>query len=252
MNFQIAIDGTGNDQLVSSLDVESNVLGSSAQCNIRVRHAEMQPRALQIDVRGSDIWIQNLSPYSIYIGQEEVSTNSWSIWGVDQRIQLTQSLGVTLGKTEASTIQDGGNSEAAGVQDQQKSKGNSNLSKAIQVLAIVGLFSAAVLILFAGSSQSSPIEKSKFDITDVVENLNSDIDNPEIRIIRNALQTAVIADSRAGSRDKANVLKKYQQLYRHRLLQLDEVASVDLRTSTKEQLQQIKEFVQLRLAELTR
>ena len=85
---------------MSDLLVDSATVGSSSANQVPIVHAEVSEQALLIDVRGDDFWVQNLNPYSIYVGMEEVTPNGWSPCELGEPIQLTKSVSLSVVQEE--------------------------------------------------------------------------------------------------------------------------------------------------------
>ena len=247
MAYTIEIDASG-DTFQRQLNDGSNILGLSDDCNIRVQNSELQEQSLHIDVRSEDVWVQNLNPYPIYVGEEEVSSNAWSNWEEQDEIQLTKSISVRLLKIVPQQEDD---------EEVIKTDGKStglDIGKLLQIILIVVCFTLAPIILFSGSDETvSATEVLDFDLDETLDSLESEITNPEVRQIRNRLQLAWIADQRmvSSSFDNQNVVKAYERLGSCRLLDSKLLDRTKLRSGTKEAILSIASFTQDRLVSLT-
>ena len=266
MSFYLEIDGIGSEPIQRALGDETHVLGSSNRCDMQLNHAELEPRSLQVDVRGDDVWLQNLNPYSIYVGDEEVANNAWASWGISETVQLTRSISVTLIKEvlESDTPINAGQGESGEVQ-----KGGVDTSKIIQMAVAGACFLVAPLILFSGNGESAAVERSNFNFADTIEALESDSSSREIKVVRDHLQRAWMADQRwsKSSSHKSLVVNRYQQLVKLRLLRAtdltvedsadsgiaqQQIRKEDLSDDVVEVLIEIKKLAQRRLADLDR
>ena len=98
MSYYIEINGVPNSPQRYVLGESGGSIGSGTSCQFRIEHQEVSDQALLLDIRGDDFWVQNLNPYSIYNGMEEVTPNAWSPWTVGDTIQLTKSIALTIGQ----------------------------------------------------------------------------------------------------------------------------------------------------------
>ena len=250
MGFLVEINCSGAEMIQRQLNDGPNVLGRSDQCQIRFNHAELEPQALHIDVRGDDVWIQNLNPYTIYVGEEGVEPNAWTNWRTNAATQLTKSISVQLNeiKQPAAEIDGSGPTEA------YESKGL-DVSKVVQIALIAVCFLFAPVILFSGNGEGvSATEELSFDLDETLDELNRDIANPEILKIRNRLQIAWIEDQRWDgiSFENQRVVNAYERLNRCRLMDAKILERASLKSSTKEAIEAISSLTQTRLAKLTK
>jgi hypothetical protein len=219
MNYLVEITGATPEPLRRQLSDESNLLGSSDRCNLCLDHSELEPTALQIDVRADDVWIQNLNPYSIYMGAEEVKSNAWAHWHIGDPVQLTQSISIELEKMIPQV--------AAGAElvdpDEEDAKSKLNTSKIIQIVLIVVCLAVAPILLFSGGGGKLETNQDEaFLFNETAEHLAAnEHKSPEIKTLRERLQSAWVAERRWKRSNKGFVIKRYQQLANHRLLKID-------------------------------
>ena len=227
MNYRIKIFGAVDTVLNFNLADGPNLLGSSTDCQIQVEHSELEPNALQIDVRKDDIWVQNLNPYSIYLGDREVVSHGWECWSPNETIQLTQSLSIELESVQP----------ISGIEEKTTTESKSN-SKMIQIILICVCFVAAPLIFILSPSQSTDVVEDKnFQFEETVQLIQNEIEknpsNPELTLLRDCLQRAWMAEKRWGKSDRRQVLQRYQQLADHRYFRVYAIA-MEKNSSTSE------------------
>ncbi len=220
MNYVIEITGATSEEIRRELSGESNLLGSGSRCSIQLSHPELEESALQIDVRADDVWIQNLNPYSIYLGAEEVKANAWAHWEMDSPIQLTQSISVELQKVVPKAAEGAAETKEAS----DASKKSLNTAKIVQIGLIVVCFAAAPIIMFSGKGETAvAASQESFEFNDTIELLTKNAAlSPEIRVLRDSLQRAWMADVRWEKTNPDIVVRRYQQLTNHRLVRMDE------------------------------
>ena len=235
MSHYIEINGVPNSPQRVSLVEKSGTIGSSRSCQVPIAHAEVSDHALMIDVRGDDFWVQNLNPYSIYIGMEEVTPNAWAPWALDEPLQLTKSVSLSLGKEVAVDEK----SQAAGLaQGQAKPL---DVSKILQIVIIAVCVIGAPFILFAPKSEVSGVIDKRFDFNRVVSDLKIEADkNIEYATVRKYLQQAWMADRRFRARRPATVVWTYELLLNHRLVREN--------PDNNETLKEIADYAKRRLA----
>ena len=107
MTYFMEINGVPNSPQRHELGSSGGTIGSGSGCQIQVAHAEVSDQALLLDIRGKDFWLQNLNPYSIYVGMEEVTPNAWSPWPIGETLQLTKSVSLTI-QEQTATEEAGG------------------------------------------------------------------------------------------------------------------------------------------------
>ena len=228
MSYFIEINVPGNSPRRVPLQGNSGTIGSAKSCQIPIEHHEVSAQALLIDVRGGDFWVQNLNPYSIYVGLDEVTPNAWSPWTNGETIQLTQSVSLTMINEQLNAS--GSKSDSGGVSSESKGM---DVGKLFQVLLIGVCFVGAGFILFAPKKDVAGVIDKEFEFNEVVEKLELKSINVEYETVRRYLQQAFMADRRWSESRPETVMKFYELLVNHRLVRenpnddatLDEVAS---------------------------
>ena len=237
MSYFIDINGVPNSpQRVVLNGNAGGTLGSAITCQIPIDHEEVSEQALLLDVRGEDFWIQNLNPYSIYIGMEEVTPNAWGPWAVGETIQLTKNVSLTIGEqvTEEGT---------ADAEATDESKLGLDAGKIAQIALIAVCFIGAPLLLFTDNDEVGGVIDKKFNFNQVVSDLKVDADEDiEYLTVRKYLQQAWMADRRFRQRNRATVIKSYELLVNHRLIRNN--------PDNNETLDEIGEYAKRRLASL--
>lgn len=95
MSLKITAQAEGFFQQYELLDGLSQ-LGSDPACQACVQHPEMPPVALQIEVTGASVVIRNRCGYPIFIGDEELDTESRSAWKPGATCAVTASVTLEL------------------------------------------------------------------------------------------------------------------------------------------------------------
>jgi len=216
MSFFFEIEGISSEPLQRPLGNETHLMGSSNQCDMWFEHPELESRALQVDVREDDVWLQNLNPYPIYVGEEEVASNAWASWGLSETVQLTRSIKVTLMQKNEESVLGKGSASL----DQEHHDGM-DVSKIVQMVVAGACFLVAPLILFSGNGENAGVtQDADFSFAEVIESLESRSTAREIQVVRDHLQRAWMADQR-WSRSKGHrnlVVQRYRQLVKLRLM----------------------------------
>jgi hypothetical protein len=211
----------------------SMMIGSSSNCEVVIAHPEVAAQALVVDVRSGSFWIQNLNPYSIYAGVEEVASQEWSPCEVETVVQLTKS--VSLRIVEGQTSDTPG---AAVAKDSQPL----DASKILQMVIIAACFIGALFILMADKGEISKDFDRKFDFNATVRALTLYEDDIEYVTVRRYLQQAWMADRRFRNRRPGTVMKCYEILINHRLVREN--------PDNSETLTEINEYAKRRLSNL--
>lgn len=214
MSYYLEIYGVPNSPQHVPLVDNSGVIGSAADSQIQIAHAEVSAQALMLDIRGNDFWVQNLNPYSIYVGMDEVAPNAWSPWDVGETIQLTKNVSLTVHKT-AETARAKTGTAADGESGEVKSL---DVSKIIQIIIIVLCFIGAPILLFTKNDEVTGVIDKEFNFNEIVENLQSKSKNIEYDTVRKYLQQAWMADRRWRKKNPNSVMKFYELLVNHRLV----------------------------------
>ena len=261
MSFYFEINGIGSEPIQRPLVNETHLVGSSNRCDLQFNHPELEAHALQVDIRGDDVWLQNLNPYSIYVGDEEVANNAWASWELSETVQLTRSISVRL-------VEQALKAEAGGNVDREESgngkKGGVDTSQIIQIIVAGVCFLIAPLILFSGGGESATVEKSNFNFQDTIEILETHSSGREIEVVRDHLQRAWMADQRWSRSHKSLVVNRYRQLVKLRLMRATDLTIGDTDSAIARQqikkegfsdavvgaLIEIKKLAQLRLENL--
>lgn len=236
MSYFIDINGVPNSPQRVVLNGNSGgTLGSASNCQIPIDHEEVSPQALLLDVRGDDFWIQNLNPYSIYVGMEEVTPNAWGPWTVGETIQLTKSVSLTIGEQVVE--------EGALADEHDDGKLSLDAAKIAQILLIAICLVGAPLLLFSDKDEVGGVIDKRFNFNQVVKDLGPDAEQDiEYLTVRKYLQQAWMADRRFRRRNKATVVRSYELLVNHRLVREN--------PDDRETLTEIGDYAKRKLASL--
>lgn len=212
MSYFIDVHIPGSATQRIPLSGSSGTLGSSKSCQISIDHHEVAAQALVLDVRGGDFWIQNLNPYSIYVGIDEVTPKAWSPWTLNQTIQLTQAVSLTLGNQQlAATATEKAKAEA----EEAKAW---DAGKLFQLLVIGVCFLGAGFLLFGPKSDVAGVIDKEFNFNEVVNTLRSHSNDVEYDTVRRYLQQAWMADRRWRTSRPESVMRYYEILLNHHLV----------------------------------
>jgi hypothetical protein len=213
MSYFIDINIRGSSPRRISLNGKSGTFGSANACDFLIEHHEVSAQALLLDVRGGDFWIQNLNPYSIYVGIEEVTPSSWSPWSPSETIQLTQSVSLNLFNERLATT--AGKEGSKGLADESKSM---DVSKLFQILLIGACFLGAGFLLFGPKSDVAGVIDKEFKFNEIVEKLQNESGDIEYDTVKRYLQQAWMADRRWRITRPEAVMQFYELLVNHRLV----------------------------------
>lgn len=212
MSYFIDVHIPGSATQRIPLSGSSGTLGSAKSCQISIDHHEVAAQALVLDVRGGDFWIQNLNPYSIYVGIDEVTPKAWSPWTLNQTIQLTQAVSLTLGNQQlAATATEKAKAEA----EEAKAW---DAGKLFQLLVIGVCFLGAGFLLFGPKSDVAGVIDKEFNFNEVVNTLRSHSNDVEYDTVRRYLQQAWMADRRWRTSRPESVMRYYEILLNHHLV----------------------------------
>jgi hypothetical protein len=213
MSHFIDVHIPGNPAHRISLNGSSGTIGSARSCQFPIEHREVSAQALLLDVRGGDFWIQNLNPYSIYVGLEEVTSKSWSPWAANDTIRLTQSVSLTL--IDDQLVPTGAGNRSKGEAEESTSW---DLGKIFQVVIIAVCFLGAGVLLFGPKSDVAGVIDKEFEFNQVIEKLAMESQNVEYETVRRYLQQAWMADRRYRATRPETVIRYYEMLVNHRLV----------------------------------
>ncbi len=206
-------------------------IGSNPECEILIESDEVAKVAAQVEVRGEAIFLRNLSPFPIFVGQHELSTNQQGEWPTGQTVLLTQS--VSLDLTNPKVL-----GEAAAASESAK-RSRSTMQLAIVILCIVAAY-------FLLSSDSTPVDSTQaldYSFTDLVEQLEHDKSKNFGKVL-NSMIDARVADVRWGSENPARAVAAYQLL-------LDQPLIREANAETPTTEGRIRQFALTRLDDLS-
>jgi hypothetical protein len=206
-------------------------LGSRKECEILVEHPEVIANAAVIDVRGGAVFIRNLNPFPIYVGEQPLPTNDQTEWRPGLAVLLTQSISLQIEniKQRASDIEDA---------EKAKKKRATNQMMIIGICAAVGFYFLA--------NDTTPKDSTKqftFSFNDLVKEL-ADKPSGDFKLIRNYLSDARMADVRWGRENPKRAIASYQLL-------LDERRIRDAASSEETLEGRIKAFALARVDDLS-
>lgn len=70
-------------------------LGSHSDCQLRLEHPEVEPRALTLDLRGQTLLVRSHNPYAVYLGDLGLEPGRAVAWPVGEPLRLTRSVTLT-------------------------------------------------------------------------------------------------------------------------------------------------------------
>lgn len=211
MPFAINVNIAGSSPLEFDLPDGRYRIGSRPECEIHIENSEVTGVAAQMDVRGEAVFIRNMNPFPIYVGEYELSSSQQAEWPQGHTVLLTQSVSLELfdvkGKSEQTTAQE------------KAKRSRSTIQIAVTALCLgLGLF----LLL----SDSTPVDSTnslRYSFTDLVEDLRAD-KTGKYEGVLNYLIDARVSDVRWGNENPRRAISAYQLLLDEPLVR-DSVAS---------------------------
>lgn len=195
MNVQIA----GSSQLEYDLPDGRYRIGSRPECEIHIDFEEVSAVAAQLDVRGEAVFIRNLNPFPIYVGEHELSSSQQAEWPEGDTVLLTQSVSLELFDVK-------GKSDAASAEEHAK-RSRSTLQIAVTALCLgLGLF-----LLLNDKSPKDSTKALRYNFTNLVEEIKGE-KSRKYDALLNYMIDARVSDVRWGQDDPRRAISAYQLL----------------------------------------
>ena len=83
------------------LTAGSQRIGSGRQCEICISHPEVPAHAVTVESRGNVLLVNNVSPYSLYLGDEIVESRGRCAWRIGVPLLLMRNVTMTVVPTGA-------------------------------------------------------------------------------------------------------------------------------------------------------
>ena len=199
MPFGMNVDIAGSSSQEFSLADGRYRVGSRPECEIHIDFAEVPAVAAQLDVRGEAVFIRNMNPFPIYVGEYELSSSQQAEWPEGHTVLLTQSVSLELfdvkGKTEAATA------------EEHAKRSRSTIQIAVTALCL----GVSLYLLFTDNGPTDSTKALRFDFTDLVKDLKSDKSVRHDSLL-NYMIDARVADVRWGLNDPRRAINAYQLL----------------------------------------
>ena len=181
-------------------------VGRSADCEVRIDHAEIDNLAAQIEVRGATVFIQNRNPYAIYVGAFELAPNQQAEWPIGQTVALTLSVSLHLvDRTQPVT----------------KASEEFSAKKRRSTFQIAVVIACVVVAYFMLTNDSKKVDagaKLDYDFTSLVRDIEAlpPPTKPEEarqrRTMLNYMLDARVPDVRWGQEDPRRAIQAYELL----------------------------------------
>ncbi len=199
MPFGMNVEIAGGSPLQFDLADGRYRIGSRPECEIHIDFAEVTAVAAQLDVRGEAVFIRNMNPFPIYVGDYELSSSQQAEWPEGQAVLLTQSVTLELfdvkGKTDAATA------------EEHAKRSRSTVQIAVTALCLgVGLY-----LLFTEKEPKDSTKALRYDFTSLVVDLGEDKKLQNDSLL-NYMIDARVADVRWGLADPRRAISAYQLL----------------------------------------
>jgi hypothetical protein len=174
-------------------------LGSRKGSEVLVSHPEVQENAAIIEVRGGAVFLRNLNPFPIYVGDEQIESNDQTEWRPGLTVLLTQSISLQIESLRQSAS-DRDEAEKA------KRKRSMNQWIVIGICSFLGFY-----FLVSDSAPKDSTRQFQFSFNDLVKDL-TEKPASDYRLIRNYLTDARMADIRWGRENPKRAISSYQLL----------------------------------------
>ncbi len=231
MPFNLSVNLPDEQPQIFTLSDGRYRIGSQTECEICIQNDEVARVAATIDIRGEAVFLRNLNPYPIYVGEQELSASQQGEWPVGQTVLLTQSVSLDLHNVQ----QQAANDLAA----QSAKRSRSTMQIAITALCIAG----AVLMLASDSSVPDSTKSLNYSFNDLVTELELDKSRKHLTVL-NYLIDARVYDVRWGKEDPSRAITQYQLL-------LDEPQIRDAAADESKLEGRIRKFALARLDDLS-
>ena len=199
MPFGMNVEIAGSSPQVFNLADGRYRIGSRPECEIHIDFAEVTAVAAQLDVRGEAVFIRNMNPYPIYVGDYELSSSQQAEWPEGHVVLLTQSVSLELFDVK-------GKSDAATAEEHAK-RSRSTIQIAVTALCLA----VAMYLLLTENEPKDSTKALRFNFTNLVEDLQRDkmLRNDSLM---NYMIDARVADVRWGANDPRRAITAYQLL----------------------------------------
>ncbi len=206
-------------------------IGCNPECEICIEFQEVANVAAQLDVRGEAVFIRNLNPYPIYVGEVELSSSQQGEWPAGSRVLLTQNVSLDLVNLQVAR-------ESALAADSAK-RSKSSMQLAVVALCIV----ASYFLLSSDSASPDSTRALSYSFTDLVEQVEKESSRRHTTVL-NYMIDARISDVRWGNQDPTRAISAYQLL-------LDEPLIRETRAGNDTLEGRIRQFALARLDDLS-
>lgn len=199
MSYKLCVNIPEQPTLEYNLDDGRYRIGSSPDCELVIDFSEVSNVAAQIDVRGEAVFIRNMNPFPIYVGDYELSSSQQGEWPVGHPVLLTQSVSLDLLDVKSQ-------------QNQNKVDEAAKRTRSTMQIAVV--VACLALCYFLLTSEEKAVDSTKslrFSFTDLVEELEAK-DSRSHRMILNYIIDARVSDVRWGRDDPRRAISAYQLL----------------------------------------
>ncbi len=174
-------------------------LGSRSDCELQVDFAEVSAIAAHLDVRGEAVFIRNMNPFPIYVGEHELASSQQAEWPEGDTVLLTQSVSLEL-------------YDVQGKSDEANAKANAKRSRSTIQIAVTALCLGLALYLLLTEKQPTDSTKAlNYSFTDLVENLEEKKGKGYDEVL-NAMIDARVSDVRWGTENPRRAIDAYQLL----------------------------------------
>lgn len=231
MPFNLSVNLLDDQTQVFTLSDGRYRIGSQTECEVCIEHDEVGRVAATIEIRGEAVFLRNLNPYPIYIGEQELNASQQGEWPVGQTVLLTHSVSLDLQNLQ----QQSANAVAA----QSAKRSRSTMQIAVSALCVVG----AVLMLASDNSVPDSTKSLDYSFNDLVTGLETNKSRTNLAVL-NYLIDARVYDVRWGKDDPSRAISQYQLL-------LDEPLIRDATADESKLEGRIRKFALARLDDLS-
>ncbi len=162
MPFGMTVNIAGSTPIEFDLADGRYRLGSRPECELHIDFVEVSAIAAQLDVRGEAVFIRNMNPFPIYVGEHELASSQQAEWPEGHTVLLTQSVSLEL-------------FDVKGKSDEENAKANAKRSRSTIQIAVTGLCLGLAFYLLLTEKQ--PVDSTKslnFSFTDLVISLEAE------------------------------------------------------------------------------
>lgn len=199
MPYELNIMISGVEPIEQPLSDGRLRIGSKPECEIFIDSEEVAAVAAQLDVRGEAVFIRNLNPFPIYVGEYELSSSQQGEWPVGETVLLTQSVSLELLESSSQSVQTDAQTSA------QRSRST------MQIAVVILCLGMGFYLLSTDDAAPDSTKSLNYSFTDLVEQLEEDQTRKYVTVL-NYLIDARVSDVRWGSEDPKRAVTAYQLL----------------------------------------